>query len=164
LRFDEPPFDVTAPNITPDPETGIGKWSDADVKRALLDGVRPDGVKLAAVMPSAFYNILAPGDLDGIVAYLRSLEPVSNKVRDPAYKMQTPYRLFGSWLPLNCSAALAIFASVEGFKPPRARISRACSFSLGSNGDLVPRSATSSRAWNRAASAHSASGQQASRG
>jgi mono/diheme cytochrome c family protein len=94
LRFDEPPFDVTAPNITPDPETGIGKWSDADVKRALLDGVRPDGVKLAAVMPSAFYNILTPADLDGIVAYLRSLEPVSNKVRDPVYKMQTPHRLF----------------------------------------------------------------------
>jgi len=94
LRFDEPPFDVTAPNITPDPETGIGKWSDADVKRALLDGVRPDGVKLAAVMPSAFYNILTSADLDGIVAYLRSLEPVSNKVRDPVYKMQTPHRLF----------------------------------------------------------------------
>ena len=29
LRFDEPPFDVTAPNITPDPETGIGRWTDA---------------------------------------------------------------------------------------------------------------------------------------
>src|SRR5215470_16821886 len=54
LRFDEPPFDVTAPNITPDPETGIGKWSDVDIKRALLDGTRPDGVRLA-VMPSEFY-------------------------------------------------------------------------------------------------------------
>jgi mono/diheme cytochrome c family protein len=94
LRFDEPPFDVTAPNITPDPETGIGKWSDADVKRALLDGVRPDGVKLAAVMPSAFYDILTPGDLDGIVAYLRSLPPISNRVRDPVYKMQMPHQIF----------------------------------------------------------------------
>src|SRR5438105_10960611 len=35
LRFDEPPFDVTASNITPDAETGIGKWGDADVKKAL---------------------------------------------------------------------------------------------------------------------------------
>src|SRR5262249_11103180 len=58
LRFDEPPFDVTASNITPDPETGIGKWSDADIKKALLEGVRPAGHHLAEVMPSGFYNIL----------------------------------------------------------------------------------------------------------
>jgi len=93
LRFDEPPFDVTAPNITPDPETGIGKWSDADIKRALLDGTRPNGVRLA-VMPSEFYNILTPADLDGIVAYLRSLPPMNNKVRDPVYKMATPHQIF----------------------------------------------------------------------
>src|ERR1700716_3311219 len=41
LRFNEPPFDVTASNITPDPETGLGKWSEADLKTALLDGRRP---------------------------------------------------------------------------------------------------------------------------
>src|SRR5438067_1882625 len=41
LRFNEPPFDVTASNITPDAETGIGKWGAADVKKALLEGVRP---------------------------------------------------------------------------------------------------------------------------
>ena len=38
LRFDEPPFDVTASNITPEPETGIGKWSDADIKKAFRPG------------------------------------------------------------------------------------------------------------------------------
>ena len=43
LRFNEPPFDVTGSNLTPDPETGLGKWSDADIKKALLDGVRPIG-------------------------------------------------------------------------------------------------------------------------
>ena len=43
LRFNEPPFDVTASNITPDPETGIGKWSDADIKKALQKGVQPNG-------------------------------------------------------------------------------------------------------------------------
>ena len=35
LRFNEPPFDVTASNLTPDPETGLGKWSDADFKKAV---------------------------------------------------------------------------------------------------------------------------------
>ena len=64
LRFNEPPFDVTGSNLTPDPETGLGKWSDADFKTALLDGVRPSGHHLAEVMPTGFYKILTPGDLD----------------------------------------------------------------------------------------------------
>src|SRR5882724_11676224 len=67
LRFNEPPFDVTAPNITPDKETGIGNWTDAQIKTMLLTGKNPNGVQEAEVMPSAFYPILTPGDLDGIV-------------------------------------------------------------------------------------------------
>jgi mono/diheme cytochrome c family protein len=88
LEFDEPPFKVTASNITPDKETGIGKWSAADIKKALIDGVRPDGVRLAPIMPYEFYAILTPGDADAIVGYLQSLKPVKNKVPDPIYKMQ----------------------------------------------------------------------------
>src|SRR5262245_50778227 len=78
LRFDEPPFDVTASNITPDPTNGIGKWSDADIKKAIQFGIRPNGVRLGEIMPSGFYQTLMPRDLDGIVAYLRSLPPVAN--------------------------------------------------------------------------------------
>src|SRR5499426_4728272 len=62
LEFDEPPFKVTAPNITPDKATGIGGWSAAEIKKALIDGVRPNGVPLAPIMPSDFYAILTPGD------------------------------------------------------------------------------------------------------
>jgi mono/diheme cytochrome c family protein len=94
LRFDEPPFDVTASNITPDPETGIGKWTDDQIKTAILHGKRPNGVQLAEIMPSAFYPILTPGDLNSIVAYLRSLKPVSNKVPDPIYKIALPHHVF----------------------------------------------------------------------
>jgi mono/diheme cytochrome c family protein len=102
LRFDEPPFDVTASNITPDAETGIGKWGAADVKKALLEGVRPTGHHLAEVMPTGFYKILTPGDLDSIVAYLHSLPPVSNKVRDPVYKMNIPHQIFpGAEQPMS---------------------------------------------------------------
>src|SRR3982075_3832204 len=60
LRFNEPPFDVTASNITPDPETGLGKWSEADLKTALLDGRRPTGHQLAEAMPTGFYKVLTP--------------------------------------------------------------------------------------------------------
>ena len=94
IRFDEPPFDVTASNITPDKETGIGAWSDADIKKALLDGVRPNGVRLAEIMPTNFYRILTPSDLNAIVAYLRSLTPVRNKVPDPIYKIALPHVIF----------------------------------------------------------------------
>src|SRR6476620_11323717 len=92
LRFNEPPFDVTGSILTPDPETGLGKWSDADIKKALLEGMRPSGHHLAEVMPTGFYKILTPGDLDGIVAYLRSLKTINNKVRDPVYKMEIPHK------------------------------------------------------------------------
>ena len=94
LRFDEPPFDVTAPNITPDKDTGIGNWTDAQIKTLLLTGKNPHGIQAAEVMPTAFYPILTPGDLDGIVAYLHSLPPIKNKVPDPVYKMQIPHQVF----------------------------------------------------------------------
>jgi mono/diheme cytochrome c family protein len=90
--FTTPAFVATAPNITPDLETGIGSWSDAEIKRALVEGVRPDhgklaGVPLAAIMPANFYKALLPDDLDAIVAYLRSIEPLRNETPDPVYKM-----------------------------------------------------------------------------
>ena len=94
LRFDEAPFDVTASNITPDRETGIGNWSDAEIKTALQEGTRPTGHHLAPIMPSGFYGILTPRDLDGIVAYLRSLPAVSNAVPGPVYKQAVAYQVF----------------------------------------------------------------------
>ena len=87
LSWDEPPFKVTAPNITPDPETGIGKWSDADIKKLLRTGIRPNGTPVAMVMPSGFYQIMTERDLDAVVAYLRTLKPIKNKVPDPIYRV-----------------------------------------------------------------------------
>src|SRR6202140_2626817 len=91
LTFATPAFIATAPNITPDVETGIGSWSDAEIKRALLEGMRPDhgrlaGVPLAAIMPANFYCALLPDDLDAIVAYLRTVKPIRNGAPDPVYK------------------------------------------------------------------------------
>jgi mono/diheme cytochrome c family protein len=88
--FDEPTYTVKGANITPDRETGIGSWSDADIKRSMQQGVRPNGVPLAPVMPFAFYKIFTPGDLDAVVAYLRSVPAVRNAVQPPSYKAQMP--------------------------------------------------------------------------
>ena len=91
LTFNTPGFVATAPNITTDRETGIGSWSDAEVKRALVEGVRPDhgrlaGVALAAIMPANFYKALLPDDLDAIVAYLHTVKPARYEVPGPVYK------------------------------------------------------------------------------
>src|SRR5260370_28263354 len=51
LSWDEPPFKVTASNITQDKETGIGSWTDDQIRTALRKGERPNGVHLAAVTP-----------------------------------------------------------------------------------------------------------------
>jgi mono/diheme cytochrome c family protein len=90
LTISTPAFTATAANITSDRDTGIGDWTDAEIKRALLEGVRPDhgrlpGVPLAAVMPVGFYKALLPDDLDAIVAYLRTVKPVKNLVPPPTY-------------------------------------------------------------------------------
>jgi mono/diheme cytochrome c family protein len=94
LSWDEPPFKVTAPNITTDKETGIGSWTDAQIKTMLLTGKNPSGVQEAEVMPTKFYPILTSGDLDSIVGYLRTLKPVKNKVPDPIYKIALPHHVY----------------------------------------------------------------------
>ena len=92
LSWDEPPFKVTAPNITQDKETGIGSWTDAQIKTALRKGVRPNGTPLAMIMPSDFYEIMTERDLDAVVAYLRTIKPIKNTVQDPIYKMPQLHR------------------------------------------------------------------------
>jgi mono/diheme cytochrome c family protein len=94
LSWDEPPFKVTAPNITQDKETGIGGWTDAQIKTLLRTGMLPNGVHIAMVMPTRFYHIMTEHDVDAVVAYLHTIKPVSNKVADPIYKMPQVENVF----------------------------------------------------------------------
>ncbi len=83
LSWDEPPFKVTASNVTQDKETGIGNWSNADIEKALRKGERPNGVRLAAIMPSDFYEIMTPSDMSAVIAYLKTVKPVKQTFPDP---------------------------------------------------------------------------------
>jgi mono/diheme cytochrome c family protein len=94
LSWDEAPFKVTASNITQDKETGIGSWTDEQIKTSLRKGVRPNGTPLAMIMPSDFYEVMTERDLDAVVAYLRTVKPVKNTVPDPVYKMQQMHHPF----------------------------------------------------------------------
>ena len=88
--FNEPFFTVKGSNLTPDRDTGLGAWTDADIKRALTEGVRPNGVPLAMVMPYSFLRVLTVSDLDAVVAYLRTLPAIRNEVQLPVYKVAMP--------------------------------------------------------------------------
>jgi len=87
LSWDEPPFKVTAPNITQDKETGIGDYTDAELKQVMRKGIKRNGVPVAMVMPSGFYEIMTDRDLDAVIAYLHTIKPITNSVPDPVYKM-----------------------------------------------------------------------------
>jgi mono/diheme cytochrome c family protein len=86
--FDEPTFVVKGANGTPDRETGIGAWSDDGLKHALRTGMHPNGTQLATVMPYPFYGVITEGDMNAIVAYLRSIPAIRNQVQTPVYKAQ----------------------------------------------------------------------------
>jgi cytochrome c553 len=90
MVFDEDPFKAYAPNITPDAETGIGKWTDAQLARAIREGIRPDGSVIGPPMPFVFYRGLADADLKALVAYLRAQPAVKNVVPKSEYRIKLP--------------------------------------------------------------------------
>jgi mono/diheme cytochrome c family protein len=78
------------PNLTPDKATGLGGWTDPQIVAALQTGVRPDGRMLAPIMPWHAFAGLTKDDVSAIVAFLRSIPPVSNKVPGPFGSAETP--------------------------------------------------------------------------
>ncbi len=69
-----------AANITPDPATGIGQWTDDQVMAALTHGTDKDGALLSPIMPWPYFQQMKPEDLKAIVAWLKTLKPVTNMV------------------------------------------------------------------------------------
>jgi mono/diheme cytochrome c family protein len=74
------PGKVYAPNITPDPETGAGSWSDDQLARAIREGVGHDGRALFPFMPYPDFRAMSDEDLASIIVYLRSLPPVRKQL------------------------------------------------------------------------------------
>jgi mono/diheme cytochrome c family protein len=71
---------VYGANLTSDSETGIGRWTDGELVRAIREGISRDGHVIFPVMAYQFYHGLSDDDALALVAYLRSMPPVSNKV------------------------------------------------------------------------------------
>jgi mono/diheme cytochrome c family protein len=81
---------AVAPNITPDRETGIGRWTDAQIIAAIREGKRPDGSTIGPPMPIGMYRNMSDRDVRAIVAYLRSVKPVHHVVAKSAFKIPLP--------------------------------------------------------------------------
>jgi len=79
-RLNTPFGFMLAPNITPDPDTGIGRWSADDFYRAMHDGLNKKGQYMYPAMPFDFYSKATREDIDAIFAYLRTVKPVRNEV------------------------------------------------------------------------------------
>jgi mono/diheme cytochrome c family protein len=77
------------PNITPDAETGIGRWSEGDLIRAMTEGVGPDGSHYYPAFPYTSYTRMTRQDLLDLKAYLDTVRPVRNVV--PPHDLRFPY-------------------------------------------------------------------------
>jgi mono/diheme cytochrome c family protein len=110
-RAIETPFGgIVAPNITPDPETGIGAWSDGEFDAAVRRGVRRDGAPLYPAMPYNAYTKMSREDVQAIRAYLATVTPV----RNPLVAKSLPF-------PFNFRSAMHVWNALyftEGeYKP-----------------------------------------------
>jgi len=83
-------------NITPDPESGIGNWTDGELSRAIREGVDHNGEGLFPIMPYFIYRSISDADIQAVIAYMRKLEPVSAErpERDIDFPMSTLIQLF----------------------------------------------------------------------
>jgi hypothetical protein len=95
------PGQVVAPNITPDPETGAGNWTDDQLARAIREGIGHDGRTLFPMMPYEHFRHMSDEDLASIIVYLRALPPVHNPLSQTAIIFPVKYLIRGVPLPVT---------------------------------------------------------------
>lgn len=110
-KYEGPFGTVYSSNLTPDPETGLGRWTDDQVIAAIRLGRRPDGGRLVPVHPYPTFNGMAEEDLRAVTAYLRTLPPIKRKTE--------PKKLVPMFESVGLPLWLKAFAPTET-PPPRA--------------------------------------------
>jgi mono/diheme cytochrome c family protein len=83
---------INGPNVTPDPNTGIGSWTEADFERAVRRGIRKDGAFLYPAMPYPSYTQLTDADVHALWVYVHSLAPVNREVPKPDFHFPFSFR------------------------------------------------------------------------
>jgi mono/diheme cytochrome c family protein len=117
LRVGVEPFGVYfTGNLTSDKETGLGNWTDDEIKRVITRGILKDGTRLLPYpMDWTSYASMSTDDLNAIVAYLRTIPPVSNKVPRPTRRFLPGY-LWGKFrmLVLGNDPPMVFYAGNAG--------------------------------------------------
>ncbi len=123
MRFRIEPFgEFPTGNLTSDKDTGLGNWTDDEIKRVITKGTLRDGTRLLPYpMDWPSFSTMKPADIDAIVAYLRTVPPVSNRVPRPKYKFLPAY-LWGKFnmLILGGDPPMALYpgnAGTQGGRP-----------------------------------------------
>jgi mono/diheme cytochrome c family protein len=113
------PFgDFPTGNLTSDKATGLGSWTDDEIKRVITKGIRRDGSRMLPFpMDYGSFSTLTPSDLNAIVAYLRTVPPVANKIPPPSRPF-LPVYLWGKFqmLILGGDPPMAFFTGNAGSK------------------------------------------------
>jgi mono/diheme cytochrome c family protein len=98
LELTSPFGTFVVPNISPDPDDGIGRWTNGDLANALLAGVSPQAAHYFPAFPYSSYTKIDDADVRDLMAFLRTLEPVAGKA--PAHRLAFPFgirRAVGLW-------------------------------------------------------------------
>ena len=101
------------PNITPDPQAGIGRWTEANFMRAMRHGERPDGTDYFPTYPYPSFTRISDGDLRDLWAYLRTLAPSSraNQPHDQRFPFGWRFLVpIWKWLFFTPGAAVTVTA------------------------------------------------------
>jgi len=99
------PGTLAASNLTPDFETGLGRWSDGEILRAMREGVDREGKALFPIMPYAHYRNMSDEDAKSIVAYLGTLKP--QRYEKPAKKLNPPLNFVEKFAPAPLAGPVA---------------------------------------------------------
>lgn len=93
---------IYSANLTPDADTGLGRWSEADFYRAMNEGLSKDGSRLYPAFPYTHFTYATRDDVDAIFAYLNTLDPVRNRVPEPELVWPLGWRfLMNGWNLIN---------------------------------------------------------------
>lgn len=99
------PGRVVAPNLTPDPQTGAGAWTDDQLARAIREGIGHEGRALFPMMPYERFRHMSDEDLASIVVFLRSLPPVHHEIAPTEIIFPVKYLIRNAPQPLNETVA-----------------------------------------------------------
>ena len=108
------PGRIIAPNITPDPETGAGTWSDDQLARAIREGIGHDGRALFPLMPYTHFRAMSDEDVASVIVYLRSLPAVRNAL--PATEIIFPVKYLMRVVPEPLNSPVAQEATPDPVK------------------------------------------------